>query len=139
MARIKIEMPDEFLFTTELDVRITDINYGNHLGNDSLLSLVHEARVQFLVSLGYSEKDIEGIGIIMGDAAIVYKSEAHYGDRLKIDIAVSDISRKTCDFLYKVTKPVGETVAFCKTGIVFYDYQLKKPVSIPDKFLLKIR
>jgi len=46
MARIKIEIPDKFIYKTEIPIRITDINYGGHLGNDSLLSIIHEARVR---------------------------------------------------------------------------------------------
>ncbi len=82
MARIKIELPEKFLFRTEIPVRITDINYGGHLGNDSLLSIIHEARLRFLNHLGYSESNVEEVGIIMIDSAIQYKSEGFYGDEL---------------------------------------------------------
>ena len=85
MGRIKIEIPDNFFFTTQIPVRISDINYGNHLGNDAVLSLVHEARVRFLKEFGYTELDIEGAGIMMADVAIVYKSQGYYGDILSID------------------------------------------------------
>jgi acyl-CoA thioesterase FadM len=70
-----------FPFSTELRVRITDVNYGGHMGNDSLLGLLHEARVQFLAHYGLSELDIGGLwGIIMADSVIVYKSEAFPGE-----------------------------------------------------------
>lgn len=134
MARIKLDLPEEYYFSTEIDVRSTDINYGGHLGNDTLLSLLQEARVRFLNQLGYSEKNIEGVGIIMSDAVIVYKHQAYYGDRLKIEINAGEFSRKSCDFFYRVSKEDNVLVAQCKTGIVFYDYQLKKPVRIPDNF-----
>ena len=64
MARIKLHMPETYLFSTNIDVRITDLNYGNHLANDSLLSIIHEARVRFLNHFGYTELDIEGIGLV---------------------------------------------------------------------------
>ena len=54
MARIKIAVPPQFTFSTQIPVRITDINYGGHLGNDALLALLHEARVQFLRRYGYT-------------------------------------------------------------------------------------
>jgi len=138
MPRIKLELPEKFQFQTEIPVRITDLNYGNHLANDALLSILHEARVRFLARFGYTEVDIEGYGIIMGDAAIVYKSQAFYGDILKIDIAVTELSKKSCDFFYLVSNPKGKTIALAKTGIVFYDYQNQKPVRIPRSFLAKI-
>jgi len=64
MARIKLELPETFSFRTEITVRITDLNYGGHLGNADTLVLIHEARVRFLKSYGYSEIDIEGYGTI---------------------------------------------------------------------------
>ncbi len=94
MPRIKLELPDKFHFHTEIPVRITDLNYGNHLANDALLSILHETRIQFLGHLGYTEVNIEGYGIIMGDAAIIYKSQSYYGDILKIALSPSPIFLK---------------------------------------------
>jgi len=138
MSRIKLKMPQHYLFSTHVDIRITDINYGNHLGNDSLLSIIHEARLHFLKSMGYSEFDVEGVATIMGDVAIIYKSQAYYGDKLKIDIGVADLAKKSCDIYYRVTKDANKIVALCKTGVVFYDYQNSKPVNITQAFIEKV-
>ena len=46
MARIKLTLPERFPFTTTIPIRITDLNYGGHVGNDTVLALLHEARVQ---------------------------------------------------------------------------------------------
>ena len=80
MSRIKIDLPSRFVFSTQIPIRIDDINYGSHLGHDSVLTLAHEARVRFLTAHGYTEDNIEGVGIIMGDVGITYSSEAFYGD-----------------------------------------------------------
>lgn len=139
MPRIKIELPQKFIFKTELALRITDINYGGHLGNDSLLSIIHEARVRFLNHLGYSESNLEGNGIIMIDAAIQYKSEGFYGDSLIIEIDVNSFSGIGCDFVYRITnKSNGKEIALAKTGIVFFNYEKRKTVSVPSEFALKI-
>lgn len=127
MPRIKIELPEKFIYSTEIPVRITDINYGGHLGNDSLLSIVHEARVRFLKHLGYSESDVEGNGTIMIDAAIQYKSEGFYGDELIVEIAVNDFSGIGCDFVFRITnKNTLKEIALVKTGIVFFNYKKEK-------------
>ncbi|MEK6756777.1 MAG: thioesterase family protein, partial [Bacteroidota bacterium] len=80
MARVELELPERFHFSVEIPLRITDINYGGHLGNDALLSLLHEARVQFLRHHGFTEMNIDRRSIIMADAVILYKSEGFYGD-----------------------------------------------------------
>ena len=139
MARIKIDLPGKFIFKTEIVIRVTDLNYGGHLGNDSVLSICHEARLRFLKHLGYSELDVEGSGIIMSDAAIQYMGEGFHGDELIIEISVNDFTKTGCDFVYRLTnKETRKIIALVKTGIVFYDYNLRKVVSIPKNFIDKI-
>jgi len=139
MARIKIALPEKFIFKTEIPVRITDINYGGHLGNDSLLSIIHEARVRFLKHLEYSESNVEGNGIIMIDAGVQYKSEGFYGDELLVEVAVSDFTGIGCDFVYRLTnKESNKEIATVKTGIVFFDYEKRKTAPVPIEFKKKI-
>ena len=139
MPRIKLELPAVFPFSTEIQVRVTDVNYGGHLGNDSLLSFLQEARFRFFRSLGYSELDIEGIGTIMTDAAIVYKAEVFQGEVLRIDVAASDLQQSTCDLVYRVVNALsGTEVAHAKTGIAFFDYGRKKIVPMPEEFRAKV-
>lgn len=136
MARIKLDLPEHFPFSTELQVRITDVNYGGHMGNDSLLGLLHEARVQFLAHYGLSELDIGGAGIIMADSVIVYKSEAFPGEVLDIAVTATDFNKYGCDFVYQVTERVSRReVARAKTGIVFFDYQKRAVQKTPQTFL----
>ncbi|GBD89166.1 hypothetical protein BMS3Abin03_03116 [bacterium BMS3Abin03] len=135
MPKVKIELPDKFIFKTEIPIRISDINYGGHLGNDAVLSIAHEARLRFLKRNGFTELDVDGAGIIMVDAAVQYKAEGFYGDIILVEIAVTDIARAGCDFVYRCTnKNTGTLIAVVKTGIVFFDYNRKKVVSVPEKF-----
>jgi len=80
MARIKIDLPDKFSFSTNIPIRITDINFGGHVGNDTILSIIHEARAKFFAHCGYTELDFGGAGTIMSDVAIEYKDQIYYGD-----------------------------------------------------------
>jgi acyl-CoA thioesterase FadM len=139
MPRIKIDLPDKFIFKTEIQIRITDINYGGHLGNDSLLSIIHEARMRFLKQFGYSESNIEGNGIIMIDAGVQYKSEGFYGDELLIEIAVNEFTGIGCDFVYRISnRNTLKEIALAKTGIVFFNYEKRKTAPVPEKFKKKI-
>lgn len=136
MPRIKIELPDKFIFSTEIPLRVSDINYGGHLGNDSVLSIFQEARIRFLKQFGYSEIDIEGSSIIMTDTAVQYKSQGYYGDILIVELTVDDIQKVGCDFFYRaINKQSGKEVAFGKTGIAFFDYHKNKITSVPEKFI----
>lgn len=139
MARIKIEMPENYSFSTSLTVRIKDINYGGHLGNDAVLAYIQEARLRFLSYHHYTELNVEGLGIIMTDSAIVYRGESFYADVLQIDICVQDFTKYGCDFYYLITnKKTAEEIAHAKTGIVFFDYQARKISEVPQPFKLTI-
>lgn len=135
MARLRVKLPEKFEFFTEIRVRIGDINYGGHLGNDSMISLIHEARLRFLIKNGFTESDIDGAGMIMADLAIQYRAEAFYDEVLIFELATDDFSKHGCDIFYRITnKDTGKEVARVKTGIVFFDYQKRKIVEVPEKF-----
>lgn len=141
MARIKIELPEIFHFTTSIPVRITDINYGGHVGNDTVLSIIHEARMQFLKNIGYTELNMEGTSLIMSDVSIEFKNELFYGDIIKASVAAGDFSRAAFSLFYKLEKmpadkPVLLTVA--KTGMVCYNYELKKISLLPEEARIKL-
>lgn len=136
MARIKLVLPEKFNFSTFIDIRITDINYGGHLGNDSILGIIHEARIRLLADKGFTEGDIDGIGIMMTDAVIKYSSEGFYGDKLRIDVAVDEITERGCDIYYRLINTKTEKeIAKAKTNIVFFDYTTKKIARVPKVFL----
>jgi acyl-CoA thioester hydrolase len=139
VARVSIELPEVFGFETEIPVRIGDINYGGHLGNDAALALAHEARVQFLGQHGFTEADVGGCGIIMSDATIVYRSEAFYGQTVKVQIAAIKAGKTGSDLFYLLTDADdGREIARMKTGIVFFDYKRRRPTRTPDAFRDKI-
>lgn len=140
MARIKLHLPEIFSFSTEIPVRITDINYGGHVGNDSILSLLHEARMQYLQHLGYSEMSLAGAGLIMADAAIEFRGEAFYGDKLKAYVTADEFSRIGFDLYYKIVKgPEESLVVLAKTGMVCFDYTQRKVVAVPQEAVEKMK
>lgn len=130
MPRIQLSIPENPpLSTIQIPVRITDINYGNHLGNDSMVSMVHEARMQFLQQHQFTELNIGGISLIMSDLAVQFKNEAYYGDVLTIEIFVSNISRVSFQLIYKIRTTRNEKnllIAVAATTMVGFNYTLKK-------------
>jgi 4-hydroxybenzoyl-CoA thioesterase len=91
--------------------------------------------VRLLNKYGFTEMDIDGSGLIISDVVIVYKSEAFYGETMKIEVAAIEFSKYGCDFIYKITeKESGREVARVKTGTVFFDYSERKVAYVPEKF-----
>ena len=136
MSDFKIPNLKKVIFHTILEVRIDNINYGNHLGHDSLVSLLHEARVRFLRELGYSELDICGSGILINNLVVNYINEAFYSDKLIINIEIGDITRTSMQLIYQaINQKTEQEIARALTTMIFYDYQKSRVVKIPQSFL----
>ena len=136
MERIKVNLPENFHFSTIIKIRITDLNYGGHVGNDSFLSLIHEARQQFLNHFGYSELKIENVSLIMADASIEFKKELNYGNEIKISVTASGFDKLGFDLFYKIEIINNENFILAgkaKTGMLCYDYQNKKLMPVPEE------
>ena len=132
MPRLKLQPRDAYPFACAITVRTTDLNYGGHLGNDTLLSLVHEARVAFLAAHGLSELEFGGASLIMGDTAIVYQGEAFAGDELRFEMAAGEASATGFRLFTRVTRPAdGAPIALVENGMVCFDYQARRTVKIP--------
>jgi len=142
MDRVKIKVPEKFHFTTEIDIRITDLNYGGHLGNDTFLSLAHEARFRYLAFLGYTELRMENVSLIMSDAAIEFKKELFQGDRVIISIAANGFDKYGFDLIYLFEKTGNNenmVVAKIKTGMLCYNYIEKKLELLPRTAMEKLK
>lgn len=142
MVRLQLDLPERFIFSTELTIRASDVNYGGHVGNDAILSLMQEARIVLYRQLGFvDEISFEGsVGQIISDALILYKSESFLGDVVVIKIGIADFSKYGFDMLYLIENTAtGKEVARGKTGIVCYDYDKRKVSATPAALLEKLK
>ena len=136
MGRIKLDITGRAIGSFTIPIRIADINYGNHVGNDAFVSIIHEARMQWLKQYGYTELQVEGIGLIMSDLAIEFKNESFYGDVAEVKLSAGDISRVGFELYYQVfTNRNNEHIllANAKTGMICFDYEARKVAAIPEK------
>ncbi|PIT54167.1 esterase [Snodgrassella alvi] len=135
MNRIYIEPPEHWLFHTRISVHIGDINYGNHLANDAVLRLCHEARLRLLASLGFSEMDVGGTGLIMLDAVLQFQGQGFYGDDLDFDLGIIGLSNTGFSLIYRIRRANdGAAIAMVKTGMAFFNYQRQRISRTPETF-----
>ena len=126
---------------TRFEVRIGDINYGGHLGNDKSLLLFQDARIRFLESLGFSERHIgDRAGIIMSEAHVYFRKEVFLHDELYADVAISDVSTSSFELSYSI-KRIGDAVEVLQgsTKLIAFDYEKKKVTRLPEVFIRAIR
>jgi acyl-CoA thioesterase FadM len=139
MARLTLEFPeDQYCYSSQLTVRVTDINGANHLGNDSMISMISEARARFLYEYGVRETESDGTGIIVTDLATTYKAEAHARDQLLFEVGVMDFNKYGGDITFRVSRPRDlALIAMAKSGFVFFNYKSSQVVPMPDEFRAK--
>jgi acyl-CoA thioesterase FadM len=136
MARIKLGLPQQIIASFRIPVRITDINYGNHLGNDSLVGIIHEARMQWLQNFGFTEMNVMNSSLIMNELVVTFKNEAFYKEILEVDIFVGEISSVGFELYYSMSVVRQEKsilITLAKTGLVCFNYSEKKVESIPEE------
>jgi YbgC/YbaW family acyl-CoA thioester hydrolase len=136
----KCKMAPDDLFSTRFRVRIGDINYGGHLGNDKFLLLFHDARIEFLQSLGLAESNIgDGVGLIMSEAHVNYKAEVFLGDELRVQVRVTDLQAVRFRMEYKITRGVDQAlVATGFTQMAAFDYQQRRICKLPAGFRARV-
>lgn len=136
MPRLQFDLPDRFVFATDIQIYISHVNQGGHLDNAQLLTLVSEARVRFFKSLGYRESNVAGCPIVVGDLVAQYKSEGFHGETMRVRMVPQDFNRYGFDLVYCMDcVDTGREVARGKIGIVFVDLQTRKVAPVPPAFL----
>jgi len=142
MSRVVIDLPATFPFATELDVRIQHINRGNHVGNDSLIAFLNEARLRYMPEQINTLRDSH-IWMINGDLAVIYKSEAFYGDVLKVEVVATGFHKVGFDLFFRVTeKKSAREVAHAKMAMLLFDSTSRKliqPEGGVEAFLARMK
>ena len=139
MPRIQFDLPEQFIFSTDLQIYISHVNQGGHLDNAQLVTLISEARVRFFKSLGYTEGNVAGCPIVVGDLVAQYKSEGFHGETMRISMIPQFYNKYGFDLVYRMdcVEPVRE-VARGKVGIVFIDRTTRKVTPMPQAFMDQI-
>jgi acyl-CoA thioesterase FadM len=134
MGRIKVDINGKKLFQTCIPVRITDLNYGQHLGNDAMVSILHEARLQWLTFMDATELKFHGTSLIMAGLMVEYNNESFYGDRLEICLYAGQTSAAGFELYYEVScvrKGLEVLICKAKTDMVCFDYSNRKICELP--------
>ncbi|MGM0825174.1 MAG: acyl-CoA thioesterase [Pseudomonadota bacterium] len=133
MERVQLDFPDAaIIHRHSLSVRVTDMNYGRHLGHDALVSLLHEARSQAFAALDLPEWDMHGYPSVVADLAVQYQSEARWPDALVIETAVPPPEGKALTVYQRmVHADTGKPVATARVNQLLIDMAAGRPVAVP--------
>ncbi len=135
MQRVKLTPPETFIYSMERRVGISDLNYARHMDSVAMIRVIHEARLQFLADLGFTESNIYGLGMVVTDLAIDFRSESFANDVLTVDVGVSKFNKYGFDIGFQVTNRALDTVVcIAKMGVVFFDFDNHKLAELPGAF-----
>jgi acyl-CoA thioester hydrolase len=121
-------------FHIDLDVRVGDLNYGNHVGHQHYFLYFQEARMAYLKQLGYSETDIEGLSMVVAEASCRYKRELLHGDRIQVQCGIAEIKSKAFIFEYTITRDLTVCATGATTSLCL-DPGSKRVASLPEAFV----
>jgi len=140
MPGFRLTERTDYIFNYETQVRIKDVNYGNHLDSASILSIIHDARVHLLNDLGLNEGDLgDGkTGIVLKDMVTNFRAEAFWGDNLLVSSAIDEISDHEFRIFHRITRK-GKTIVLAETGIVPVDIKEKKKSFVPEEFINAVK
>ncbi len=117
--------------------RISDINYGGHLGHTELINLLHEIRVRFLDQHSMHEANICGHGLVIHNINVKYHQEAYWGNELEVKMETKVDGAKII-FDYTVfNSTLKNKTATAEAVMVLVDKVTKRPVK-PDIFIRKL-
>jgi acyl-CoA thioesterase FadM len=133
MPRTKLTEQPVYEFCYPITLQPRDINYGGHLGVDSLISIIHAARAYIFKSAGISETNLgDGrTGIIMTDVEINLRAEGFMFDNLEVFTHVGDLTKNGFRFFHKISRG-DSTVALAEMGFLTFDYAARKVSPVPD-------
>jgi acyl-CoA thioesterase FadM len=141
MLRARVNELEKYPFSVDLEVRVSDLNYGAHLGYDRMLGMAHEARLRLFDGIGATELNLgDGkTGIVVVDVVAVYLGEAFLGDTLTFEICPNEISRTFFRLAHRVTRRRQQgKVALVDIGFAAFDYRQRKTAPLPERFAQKL-
>ena len=136
MERVKINVPDKFLFSCQFNIDEADINEAKHMGNERILTFANIIRANMFEQLKLKLNDeINGHGTIVANHSIHYKNEGFLGDEITCKVGVSTITECSFDLIFHFTKDTNKDLALLRTGCVYYEYEQRKIRPLPESFL----
>lgn len=140
MPRIQIDLPETFLFTTTIPLHMSHMNWGGHLDSAQTLVIVSEARERFFGHMGYTQRSLEGLVLVMRAAAECYLAEGFYGDVMAIDVTFGEWHAKGFDVMWRMrNRDTGVEVARGVTAMLFFDPAKNCATEIPEAFVTTVR
>lgn len=122
----------KFTFSIQVDTGFTDPT--RHLAHHNHLVLFQKARLAYLDQFGYTERNIEGLRMLIVEVTCTYKQELFQNDLAEVKCRVDEIRPKVFCMSYVIEKN-GQVCALGTTKSVCADPVSKKSTLLPEAFV----
>jgi len=125
-----------FTHTFSQDVAFRDLDGLGHVNNAVYLSYVESARLAYMQEV-LGPLELDDLGIV-ADVKISFRSPAALGETLEVGHRISRVGETSLVFNFEVRGGDGRLVAEGSTVHVAFDYGVRRPVPVPEKWRSRI-
>ena len=125
-----------FTHTFSQDVAFRDLDGLGHVNNAVYLSYVESARLAYMQEV-LGPLELDDLGIV-ADVKISFRSPAALGETLEVGHRISRVGETSLVFDFEVRGGDGRLVAEGSTVHVAFDYGVRRPVPVPEKWRSRI-
>lgn len=130
---VNISNSDSFKYKTTIEMRFSDLDMMGHVNNAVYFTYMEIGRAKYWKHA--INWDWEKTGVIIGSASIEYLVPIFFGEKVLMYVRTSRIGTSSFDIEYLIVKDKNGQEVICsrgKTVCIAFDYQSKKPSSIPS-------
>ena len=127
----------QFRFYHPVEVRYGDLDPQGHVNNAKHLTYFEQARIAYLVELGFFTKDqsFMEIGVILADVHITYLAPIYFGEPVKVGVRVMKLGTKSMTWAQNIVDvKASKELTRGEVILVTYDYEEGKTINIPHEW-----
>jgi acyl-CoA thioester hydrolase len=128
-----------FRFTTQLEVRYSDLDPQGHLNNAKYFTFMEHGRLKYCLEVGLLDptSGFLGAGQIVAEATCTFKRPARLGELVDIDVRIASIGNKSAVMEYQL-RVANEVIATGRTVQVAYDYDTGQTIPFKPEWRAKV-
>lgn len=123
-----------FKYNHQLRVRYGDTDQMGYVYYGNYGYYYEQARSEAIRSLGFTYKQLEGMGTMMPITRmnVKYISPAYYDEMLTIETSIPYVPHRLIDFAYRIFNEEGKLINEGNTQLIFIDMASKKVTHAPE-------
>jgi acyl-CoA thioester hydrolase len=130
---------DELRHRTPLQVRFRDTDAFGHVNNAVFFSYIELARIRYLLDVLEPAEPFERMPLILARVELDFRSPIMFGEEVEVETQVDRIGRSSIAMSHRMTVGAGgRLVGEAQSVLVTYDYEIARPMPVPDDWRMRI-